>query len=234
MRYLLHDYLATDGESMFRSTAATTGVAQISSVQRDKSKVSELLKHIKKLPLTFTQKLFKLSDVDHKSSDMKAEQDDLDEILRSSVPGLVSKSRQKPPSDDSNRSKRENSGTGHRLLIAPSVFNISLLLPPALSFIQRIKDIVPLTSDIVVSTLTSFLDDFLVNVFQPQLDETVSDLCAMSFVAVDSYTEDPQWAAYSTRPIFKVVILVLDIYIYVGDTLMRLGNGVLYEPDQIL
>lgn len=137
---------------------------------------------------------------------MKAEQDDLDEILRSSVPGLVSKSRQKTSPDDPNRSERENSGTGHRLLISPSVFNISLLLPPALSFIQRIKDIVPLTSDIAMSTLTSFLDDFLVNVFQPQLDETVTDLCAMTFIAADSYIEDPQWVAYSTRPIFKVTI----------------------------
>lgn len=194
---------------MFRSTAAT-GITPLNSVQRDKSKVCKSFRNIKRSSSNFVQKLFKLSDVDQKSSDMKAEQDDLDEILRSSVPGLVSKSRQKPPSDDPNRSKRENSGTGHRLLIAPSVFNISLLLPPALSFIQRIKDIVPLTSDIVVSTLTSFLDDFLVNVFQPQLDETVTDLCAMSFIAVDSYTEDPQWAAYSTRPIFKVAILILD------------------------
>jgi Xaa-Pro aminopeptidase len=135
---------------------------------------------------------------------MKSEQDDLDQILRSSVPGLVSKSRQKPPSNDPTRSTRENSGTGHRLLITPSVFNISLLLPPALSFIQRIKDIVPLTSDIVLSTLTSFLDNFLINVFQPQLDETLSDMCSLTFIATDAYTEDSQWAVHSSKPIFKV------------------------------
>ena len=140
---------------------------------------------------------------------MKAEHDELDEILRSSVPGLVSKSRHKTSPNDSGRSNRENTGTGHKLLITPNVFNISLLLPPALSFIQRIKDIVPLTSDIVISTLTSFLDNFMINVFQPQLDETVTDLCAMSFISADAFTEDPHWSAYSSKPIFKVSYLLL-------------------------
>lgn len=154
------------------------------------------------------QKMFKLSEVDQKSPEMKKEQDDLEEILRASVPGLVSKSRQKTPATDSSRSRQESSGTGHKLLIEPSVFNMSLLLPPSLSFIQRLKDIVPLNSDIVMSTLTSFLDDFLINVFQPQLDEAVTDLCALTFIALDAFTEDPQWTRVSPRPIFKVCILI--------------------------
>lgn len=148
--------------------------------------------------------MFKLSEVDQKSAEIQKEQADLDEILRSSVPGLVSKSRQISSSRDPTRSRQENSGTGHKLLIEPSVFNISLLLPPSLSFIERLKDIVPLNSDIVMSTLTSFLDDFLINVFQPQLDEAVTELCSMCFIAMDSFTEDPQWTMYSKRPIFKV------------------------------
>lgn len=147
--------------------------------------------------------MFKLSDVDKKSSDMKAEQDDLDEILRSSVPGLVTKSTERTTTTDSSQS-RQDSGTGHKLLLEPSVFNMSLLLPPSLSFIQRLKDIVPVDSEIVMSTLTSFLDDFLVNVFQPQLEEAVTDLCTLSFISADSFTEDSQWAAVSPRPIFKV------------------------------
>jgi Xaa-Pro aminopeptidase len=59
-----------------------------------------------------------------------------------------------------------------------------------------------------MSTLTSFLDDFMVNVFLPQLDETVTDLCTLSFIAADAFTEDPQWTKVSPRPIFRVRILI--------------------------
>ena len=133
---------------------------------------------------------------------MKNEREELDDLLRSSVPGLVSKSRQKTSVNDASTSRQENSGTGHRILIKPSVLNISLLLPPSLSFIQRLKDIVPVDADIATSTLTSFLDDFLVNVFLPQLDDTVTDMCTFNLIAVDSFTEDPQWAKVSPRPVF--------------------------------
>lgn len=153
------------------------------------------------------QKMFKLSDIDQ-NSEMKAEQDELDEILKSSVPGLVSKSRQKASTTDPSQSRQNNSGTGHKILLEPSVFNMRLLLPPSLSFIQRLKDIVPVDSDISMNTLTSFLDDFMVNVFLPQLDETVTDLCTLSFIAADAFTEDPQWTKVSPRPIFKVNPLV--------------------------
>ena len=137
---------------------------------------------------------------------MKSEREELDELLRSSVPGLVSKSRQKATTNDAPTSRRENSGTGHRILIEPNVLNISLLLPPSLAFIQRLKDIVPVDTDIPTSTLTSFLDDFLVNVFLPQLDDTITDLCTFNLIAADSFTEDPQWAKVSPRPVFMVSI----------------------------
>ena len=147
--------------------------------------------------------MFKLSDTDH-TSEIQAEQNELDEILRSSVPGLVTKSSQKTTAIDTSESRQGNSGTGHKILIEPSVFNMSLLLPPSLSFIQRLKEIVPVDSDMAMSTLTSFLDDFLVNVFLPQLDETVTDLCTLSFISPDAFTEDPQWSAVSPRPVFRV------------------------------
>lgn len=92
----------------------------------------------------------------------------------------------------------------HKLLIDASVFNISLLLPPSLTFLQRLKDIVPPDSSIAISTLTSFLDDFLVNVFHPQLDEAVTELCMQSFSELEAFQNDPQWSQRATRPLFKV------------------------------
>ncbi|GME46116.1 Exocyst complex component sec8 [Neofusicoccum parvum] len=64
-------------------------------------------------------------------------------------------------------------------------------------------------SDVVTSTLTSFLDDFLVNVFHPQLDETLMDLCAQTFMEADTFQEDAQWQLHSKKPIFKSTELVI-------------------------
>ncbi|GLI74884.1 exocyst subunit [Penicillium ochrochloron] len=194
IRSLLHDYLATDGETSFRSRGDEADARRhLTGGNRDKNK-----------------KMFKLSDIEQ-SSEMKAEQDELDEILQLSVPGLVSKTRQKTSVNDASPSRQGNSGTGHKILLEPSVFNMRLLLPPSLSFIQRLKDIVPIDSDISMSTLTSFLDDFMVNVFLPQLDETITDLCTLSFIAADAFTEDPQWTKVSPRPIFKGTVKFMSI-----------------------
>ncbi|KAE8161693.1 hypothetical protein BDV40DRAFT_289067 [Aspergillus tamarii] len=193
IRSLMHDYLATDGESSLRPGGEDDSKRHLYSGYRDKSK-----------------KMFKLSETDG-TTEMKAEQNELDEILRSSVPGLVSKTRQKSTPNGNSDSKQGNSGTGHKILIEPSVFNMSILLPPSLSFIQRLKEIVPVDSDIAMSTLTSFLDDFMVNVFLPQFDETVTDLCMLSYITPDAFTEDPQWLAVSPRPVFKGTVKFMSI-----------------------
>ena len=89
--------------------------------------------------------MFKLQDTDAKSVELVSEQEDLESILKASVPGLVSDSSRRPAglsASDSNQ-HHDGSATGHRLLIEPSVFNMGLLLPPSLSFLQRLKDIVP-------------------------------------------------------------------------------------------
>ncbi|THC92135.1 hypothetical protein EYZ11_008403 [Aspergillus tanneri] len=204
IRSLMHDYLATDGESSLRPGAEDSDTRrQLYSGYRDKNKVSFCHKWAAiSSRANEQQKMFKLSETDG-TTEIQAEQDELDEILRASVPGLVSKSRQKSSTDNNSESKQGNSGTGHKILLKPSVFNMSLLLPPSLSFIQRLKEIVPVESDIAMSTLTSFLDDFLVNVFLPQLDDTVTDVCTLSFLAPDAFTEEPQWSAVSPRPVFK-------------------------------
>ncbi|TVY26104.1 putative exocyst complex component, partial [Lachnellula hyalina] len=166
--------------------------------------------------------LFQFSDADSKSVQMTTEYQDLEGIIRAAVPGLMSGSRKgtdgkKLPTNRTDSmigrsgSTRATSaydnktgGLGaHKSLVEPSVFNMSLLLPPTLSFLQRLKIIVPPGSDLVTSTLTSFLDNFLVNVFLPQLDETLGKLSDSVFEQSDSFQEDSQWANIARRPIFK-------------------------------
>lgn len=188
IRSLLHDYLATDGDTSYRGGQgkATSGSA-FSRNARDKNK-----------------RMFKLADMDMKSTELTTEREDLEFILKSSVPGLVSDSKRPEDLDANNSASLDGSATGHKLLVEPSVFNMGILLPPSLNFLNRLKEVVPPGTDIVMSTLTSFLDDFLVNVFHPQLDETLAEMSAQTFIDLDAFQEEPQWSQYSKKPIFKV------------------------------
>ena len=90
-----------------------------------------------------TKIIFKLSNTDvNSTSDLKADQEDLQNILKASVPGLVSESLRPAVSASDNNTSSDGAATGHKLLIEPSVFNIGLLLPPSLAFLIRIKEIV--------------------------------------------------------------------------------------------
>ncbi|CAZ79734.1 unnamed protein product [Tuber melanosporum] len=190
MRSLLHDYLTmTDSRSV---SSAPKGIHHAinnivtGKTPRDKNKI-----------------LFKLSSTDSNSASIKKDQDDLESILKASVPGLVSESlRPAATSSDVNTSS-DGAATGHKLLIEPSVFNMGFLLPPSLAFLNRIKDIVPAGSGIVLSTLTSFLDDFLVNVFHPSLEDTIRDLFNQTTSDLDAFQQDPQWASVAKKPVMK-------------------------------
>jgi exocyst complex component 4 len=151
--------------------------------------------------------MFKLTDMDTKSSELTTEREDLEFILKSSVPGLVSDSKRPDDSSDLQSTNLDGSATGHKLLIEPSVFNMGILLPPSLDFLTRLRDVVPNSSDIIMSTLTSFLDDFLVNVFHPQLDETLIEMSAQTFIELDAFQQEPDWTKHAKKPIFKVRVI---------------------------
>ncbi|KAL9101332.1 MAG: hypothetical protein Q9163_003400 [Psora crenata] len=188
MRSLLHDYLATDGSQAYRfgrQPAADGNMFQRNTRERNK-------------------RLFKLSEIDQKSVDLAKDQRDLDQVLEASVPGLVSKSQRRSDLiQNPTVSASDGPLTGHKLLVQPNVFNIGSLLPPSLSFLQRLKDIVPHNADIPMSTLTSFLDEFLVNVFHPQLEDTVTELCTQSFLDMEAFQQDSHWSQHAPKPIFK-------------------------------
>ncbi len=151
--------------------------------------------------------MFILSKMDSKSVELTTEKQDLESILKQSVPGLVSDVRRAETlaAADGN-GLQDRSATGHQLLVPPSIFNMGILLPPGLAFLNRLKEIVPSGSDVASSTLTSFLDDFLVNVFLPQLDETLVELCSQIFIELDAFQQDPQWSSKWQRPVFLVTL----------------------------
>ncbi|KAL7795351.1 exocyst complex component [Trichoderma ceciliae] len=197
IRSLLHNYVTTDADVyQFDSPTPGAGVNGKDGMR---------------------EHLFKFSEADTKSTEVTAEYDALESIIQATVPGLTGGSRKQGPENRRNKSaaddigSRRSAGYGanrqasgsYKSLVEPSVFNMSLLLPPTLIFLQRLKTIVPPGSDLATSTLTTFLDNFLVNVFQPQLDETLGKLCDTVFGEADSFLQDPTWSQCSQRPILK-------------------------------
>lgn len=195
MRSLLHDYLATGSEVTSRAALSSNSGNDVFNSRRDK-----------------TKRLFKLGEMDQKSAGMKIEEQELDDILKSSVPGLVSKTRGNANmASGIGRPGQDSTSAGHKLLAEASVFNMTILLPPSLSFLQRLKDIVPASSKIAMSTLTSFLDEFLINVFLPQLEESVTELCTQCMIDLDAFQEDPMSTIYSPWPVFKGTIAFMSL-----------------------
>ncbi|KOS18756.1 putative exocyst complex component sec8 [Escovopsis weberi] len=194
IRSLLHKYVTTDAD-VYQFDSPTQGANVIGKdVMREH--------------------LFKFSETDSKSTAVNIEFEALEGIIQATVPGLTAGSRKY---EKKNRSaadevgprrsglygaQKQTSGS-YKSLVEPSIFNMSLLLPPTLLFLQRLRNIVPPGSDLATSTLTSFLDNFLVNVFHPQLDETLGKLSDAVFGESDSFLQDSNWSQSSPRPVFK-------------------------------
>ncbi|PKS10809.1 hypothetical protein jhhlp_002566 [Lomentospora prolificans] len=201
IRSLLHNYVTTDADVYEFNSSADIGAAI--GGRKDGKK-----------------DLFKFSEADVKSAEMASEFEALEGIIQSAVPGLTSSgSRGDKKASligirsfmDGSGSRKENesgyenaqASKTYKSLVEPSVFNMSLLLPPTLVFLQRLKNIVPPGSDLATSTLTSFLDNFLVNVFQPQLDETLAKLSELIFGEMDSFLQDQDWRKVAKRPVLN-------------------------------
>lgn len=63
----------------------------------------------------------------------------------------------------------------HRLLIRPDAFHVTVLFQPTLSYLHRIAEILPSGVE-SAQTSSAVLDEFVLTVYLPQLEEKVSDL----------------------------------------------------------
>ena len=62
----------------------------------------------------------------------------------------------------------------HRLLIRPDAFHVTVLFQPTLSFLHRLSETLP--SEIESPQTSTVLDQFVLTVYLPRLEEKVSDL----------------------------------------------------------
>jgi exocyst complex component 4 len=63
----------------------------------------------------------------------------------------------------------------HRLLIKPDTFNVTVLFQPTLAFLDRVVDVLPAGLESARAS-SMVLEEFVLKVYLPQLEEKVLDL----------------------------------------------------------
>ncbi|KAG1749817.1 Sec8 exocyst complex component-specific domain-containing protein [Suillus paluster] len=194
VRTLLHDYLTDEEQG---SVAGRNPISSINEVLREGRFTRDKQKSV-----------FRFADTDMKSTGkvLRRHEDELTRVLRDTMPGLVQNS-----SDSAVQATLSTVGTDdrllgvgqhHRLLIKPDAFHVSVLFQPTLTFLNRVTEILP---DGVESTRSAsgLLDDFVLKVYLPQLEERISELFHQAVTSPDAFQYDQMSTRFSPKPIFR-------------------------------
>ncbi|KAG0169785.1 hypothetical protein DFQ29_009538 [Apophysomyces sp. BC1021] len=100
---------------------------------------------------------------------------------------------------------------GHKLLVKPDAYNVSVLLKPTMAFLQRLREVFPNYDDQNAEGFGNFLDDFAANVFLPQIEEKVMQLIHHATVGLDAFQDDRNYKNYSKYPIVKSAVALISV-----------------------
>ncbi|ORY27686.1 Sec8 exocyst complex component-specific domain-domain-containing protein [Naematelia encephala] len=199
VRMLLNSYLTDDSQDALERHALMS--------------INEILRQ-GKIARDRQRALFKFADTDNRAvaSEMKTVDDSLQHALKSSVPGLVGMQAV----GDSGQSvlngrlaNTEDTVAKHRTLIPPNAFNVTTLFQPTLSFIERAVSIVPPGFEDETEAFGSVLEDFVVKVFLPQLDERVTASFQQAVSGYDAYQVDRRLTESVVKPPLKSSVRVM-------------------------
>ncbi|CAG8500956.1 8518_t:CDS:10 [Ambispora leptoticha] len=191
LRTLLRDYITDDERE---TVSFTTPVATINDMMRDRRGRDR------------TKQIFKFSDVDMTSNIELDDQyeSDINSMLQKSLPNLFAKlPDEKSPTSVLvvDKFANTNISVGHRLVVRPDAFNVSVLFKPTLVFLDKVREIIP--SNTTTVDFSGFLDDFVFNVFLPQIEDKVMELLHQATTDSDAFQEDPNHKRYTTLPLIK-------------------------------
>lgn len=214
MRTLLHDYL-TDrdrGSSMNRKP-----LMSINEILRDGGSIAR----------DRNQPIFRFADADitSLSKDLNTYKDALNATLQASLPGLAlvpEKNAGRATSAStataailSATEDRLQDGFQHTLLVAPNPFNVVTVFEPCLAFIRSLKRITPNFVETESINFGVYMDDFIVKVYLPQLEDKVISLYQQAVGGSSSFAQDLYWREFSEFPVVKsttdVMALVLTL-----------------------
>ena len=125
------------------------------------------------------QGIFRFADTDAKSTGkfLRRHEDELMRVLRDTMPGLVQSSSenavQSALSSLGSDERILGAGQHHRLLIKPDAFHVSVLFQPTLAYLGRVANVLPDGLESARSA-SEVLDDFVLKVYLPQLEEKIS------------------------------------------------------------
>ncbi|TDL28204.1 hypothetical protein BD410DRAFT_818641 [Rickenella mellea] len=193
VRTLLNDYLSDEEKG------AAPGRNPISSI-------NEVLRE-GKFTRDKNKQVFRFADTALKSATkvLRQHEDELTRVLKETVPGLV-----QGTSDSAVQTTLSNVGSDdrligverHRQLLHADAFHVSVLFQPTLVFLNRVADVLPSGLESARAS-TVVLDEFVLNVYLPQLEEKTSVLFHQAVTGPDAFQADPASSRLSPEPLIK-------------------------------
>ncbi|KZT02404.1 uncharacterized protein LAESUDRAFT_730147 [Laetiporus sulphureus 93-53] len=161
-----------------------------------------------------TKSVFRFADTDPKFAvkALKQHEDELTRVLKDTVPGLVQGSSenavQATLSAVGTDDRLGGASQHHRLLVHPDAFHISVLFQPTLAWLDRIASVLPSGLEAARATST-VLDEFVLNMYLPQLEDKVSLLFHHAVTSLDAFEPDPASTRLSPEPLVKASVQVM-------------------------
>ncbi|CAO3657286.1 unnamed protein product [Mucor hiemalis] len=134
----------------------------------------------------------------------------------------------KPHSTIVDKYANDMSSKGHKVLVKPDAYNVSVLLKPTMSFLQRLREVFPNYDDNKEEGFGSFLDEFAVNVFLPQIEEKVMQLIQHATVGLDAFQDARDFKNYSRYPIAKSSVALISVI----QSLCRTMHSMPFHTDE--
>ncbi|KAJ7293405.1 exocyst complex component sec8 [Mycena rebaudengoi] len=194
VRTLIYDYLVDENQG---SVSGRNPISSINEILRE-SKFSR----------DKTKAVFRFADTDTKltSKALRPHEDELTRVLKDTMPGLVQASAESTVqaalssvADD----RLLGAGQHHRLIIRPDAFHVSVLFQPTLAFLDRVSDVLPAGVDSARESST-VLDDFVLKVYLPQLEEKFPTFSIkLSQACPEAFQPDPSSSRLSPEPLVK-------------------------------
>ncbi|KAK7468709.1 exocyst subunit [Stygiomarasmius scandens] len=200
IKTLIYDYLTSEEEGNL------TGRNPISSI-------NEVLRE-GRFTRDRNKTIYRFADTDAKlvNKELRPHEDELTQVLKDTMPGLVQgqadNAVQSVLSSVGTDDRLLGAGQHHRLLIKPNPFLVNVLLQPTLAFLERVAEVLP--SDMEsIRALGTVLDNFVLQVYLPQLEEKVSLLFHQAVTGPDAFQPDVFSKKLTSEPLMKASIQLM-------------------------
>ncbi|KAJ6574932.1 Sec8 exocyst complex component-specific domain-containing protein [Mycena capillaripes] len=193
VRTLIYDYLVDENQG---SVSGRNPISSINEILREN-----------KFSRDKTKAVFRFADTDAKLTNkaLRVHEDELTRVLKDTMPGLVQSSEstvQAALSTVGTDDRLLGAGQHHRLIIRPDAFHVSVLFQPTLAWLDRVSDVLPSGVESARES-TAVLDDFVLKVYLPQLEEKVSFLFHQAVTGPEAFQPDPSSSRLSPEPLAK-------------------------------